>query len=349
MGTIAGAGRVASVLASVYGGDDSLINNIRSKEGRELLLTNGNIITLIDSLIIEPRIIIPKNLSKNPNIGKLIEKQMSFFSGIYTLGFKHMVSTLGVDVSTAMSLLSTNKRVTKGLISDLTANSFIDGDTFNFDDITVETHKKEDTVPYIRTLTIDLESMVDGEKKIVKINVIVKANIQYVNPGSIERLMIDNDSNQDGFFARLDDVRSGAISWGEFWFPIDMIKRDKEKRLADKDDLLKDMREMSEEAHMKMLKDGAIGFGKNYRFFIIDEKTRATIELNMGKTFRKGGASIMLDDTNSLGITILDETFEVVTTYINGTSGSLEHSFRELSSGKDSKTDDILAYLAGMK
>lgn len=345
--SLAGAGTIASILMGLYNGKgNNALDNTKSAEGRELLLTNGNLITLVNNMIVEPRIIIPKSLKNHEMINNIIDRQISTFVGLYSLGFKHMISNMGVDVNTTIRLLSSNKEFDLKELNSMTAMSF-HGDEFNFDDITIEADKSDDgAFPYIRTTYIDID---DG-KKTIKIPVVIKANIIYVNDGSIELLMDVANDNNKSISSRMDSAFSGEITWSEFWFPLDMLKRERKSRLEDHDNLIKDMRDMSSDAYSKLLTDGAVGFGKNYRFFIIPKSTQVTLENVVGRQFIKGGSQDFLDFTNSLGVSIIDDRFDIISTFISKTKGSMENSFKSFSGkNKDSKTDDILAYLAGMR
>ena len=341
---IGGVGKVAGVLTSLFNAKGTVMQNAKTAEGRELLISNGNIVTLLNSMIVEPRFNIPRTLQNHPKLDKVLERQMTTFVGIYTMGFEHMVKNLGVDVSTSLRLLSSNPKNLANIVNDATVESFTNGlEDFNYD---MTTESKEDSG---FNLFKKVQMEFGGKDAKVNVNVIVKASINYVDIGGIELLLEDNDPNINGFWARLDEARSGGISWTDFWFPMDMIKKSRKRRLMDKDDLLKDMREMSNDAYIKVATDGAVGFGKNYRFLTISAMDKVRLEKAIGKRFANGGATALMNAINLMGITVMDDDTDMVSTYITSTSGRLTQSYKSLSKKDDSKTDDILAYLAGMR
>ena len=342
---IGGIGKVAGILTSLFNADGSVIENAKTTEGRELLISNGNVVTLLGNMIVEPRLNVPRALQSHPHLDKVLEKQMSTFVGIYTMGFEHMVNNLGVDVSTSLRLMSTNPKNLASTVNDLTAESFTpDLEDFNYDK-TTEDKDSNDGFNLFKKIQMEFGNK---DSKVI-VNVIVKASVSFVNIGNIELLLEDNDPNVNGFWARLDEARSGGISWTEFWFPMDMIKKSRKRRLMDKDDLIKDMREMSDNAYMKVATEGAVGFGKNYRFLVISAMDKARLEKAIGKRFANGGAMELISAINLMGITVMDDDRDMISTYITSTSGKLSQSYKSLSKKDGGKTDDILAYLAGMR
>ena len=162
-------------------------------------------------------------------------------------------------------------------------------------------------------------------------------------------MLEDSNPDENGFFNRLDEAQAGLITWSQFWFPIDMIKKNRKRRLMDSDGLIKDMREMSEEAHAKLITDGAVGFGKNYRFILLDANEKSRIETIVRTSLVKGGAKKVLDITNSLGLVTVDDNQDMVSTFLTTNAGAMHHNFKSFSGSTNDKTDDILAFLAGMQ
>lgn len=341
MGLI-GASSVAKLLTGIFGGNG--IQDAIDGKNKDVMLSGGNIITLLDKLIITPSIIVPKNIRHSEVIDKVIDNQLSTFAGLYGTALEHMVTVLGVELDTALSLLSSGRGVNSRDLGELTAMSFT-GDNFNFDveDFTVE-DKKVDGQPLIKELTISFNK----DKVSVRVNVIIRASITYVDESSLKLLLEDNDENATSFFNRLDEARSGLITWTDFFIPTDLIKKHRKRRLLDEDDLIKEMEEMSSLAHTKILTDGAIGFGKYYRMFIIDVNMKEHIRKVFKVPHNKGGANKFLDATNSLSLSLIDENQGVVETFMSNIKGSMVSTFKSLNKNSSNKQDDILAFLAGM-
>ena len=351
--TFLGLGTAATVLANIFGSKDSdnnnIIANVNSKEGRELLIANGNMISLIDKLLIEPKLIISKELENVKGLDKIIDYQLTVFTSLYVKSFKYMVEQLGVNVDVALSLLSSTKGtvlkdINKYTMESYNYSSMLDG-LVSDDTITTEDSGKGKELPLIKEVTIKL----NGGSTVVEINVLIKASLNYVSSRSLELLLDSRDKNKTSFWTRLDEAKSGEISWGNFFFPTDLLKRHRQQRLMDSEDLIKEIREDIEASNLKLVTEGSIGFGKNHRMFIVNREFKDKIRTSYRVPVIKGGALKFLNEASSLSIAFVDIDREVVEQYLSSTKGSLVFTIKEISKNSNNKQDDILAFLAGMK
>jgi len=201
-------------------------------------------------------------------------------------------------------------------------------------------------------ITIPMKRMVDG-KEVTSHTVIlpmtIKCNIITTPLDSIINLL-DVKSPDTAFRARLDEYRSGGITFRELVFAGDLIEKYKKQKKSDGDELIKEMNDRLLSANVKALNHkGVVGYEKSYSMIIISNGDKLTLDRYMKEDITKNrGKRRLLDRTNSMTLTVLDEDYQMVTLITADISGSSTVSYKAISKRKDSKGSDMSEIIKAM-
>ena len=371
-----GAMTVANIIGNIAKGlndGNSIVDSIQDPAKRSLLMTNGDIVSLVSSMILEPRFVVSSSLKGSKPLEKVLEKNMAVFAGIHAKAFTYLMEVTGLNISSTMSLLQSAKKKDLRNLHDMVTLSFIN-DSIDLTDLstfTVEKKKEREVEDkketknefshrkgfnnsgkieegLIKTSTLSFSPK--GQSGKVEISVFIRPTIKFVSNADITLLMGGKGTYATSYASRMDDYRGGAIPLWKVFLPLDLLKSHKKNLIRDSSEVLKDLRDMEEDAQSKILTDGAVGFGKNYRFMIIDASMKTMAERALGNKFSNGASNVFLNSVNAMGVDIMDDNFGVNTSYLSGLDGKLDTDYKDLSGGgKTDSTSDILAYLAGMR
>lgn len=247
------------------------------KKGKLGLETNGSITKLIAETIIDCPIIVSKSLETNADIDKILNFNVDVLAATVSQAFVVLTKLKGIDPNTAFDVLKTNKTVTSGLNNDMTLSIDLSKNFKESKGLTLgkanpklssgleaEDYKKDkSTIPTIYSKDIDLKLTfkdAEGKEKHLVLPILFKAKISFLPYNSIKTFLVDKNFEKDAAERWL-EKEAGIISAWNFWFPMDMIKAYKEKKIRDTDELMAYTSEKSSTGYTKILTSGMTGFG----------------------------------------------------------------------------------------
>lgn len=183
-------------------------------------------------------------------------------------------------------------------------------------------------------------------KRAVVIPITIKTHVIFTDIENII-LALKPNANDKSFSYRLDEFRSGAISFGDLLFAGDIIKEYKSNKFKDKENLLSLINERTKSANTKLLsaKKNMIGFEKFYNFFIISGSDKVQIEAHLnGKIKDERYKEKFLEEGGGLLLTVIDTDYERVQMYIKDIRGVTDTSFKTISkrNGKSNDFEEIV-------
>lgn len=190
-----------------------------------------------------------------------------------------------------------------------------------------------------KELEISISVAKNGETvQTIKIPVTIRANIIYTDFANIQNLVAVN-SRETKYSYRIDEWLSGGIAfWKDFIFATDLVKQYKESKLKDKDDLIGYMNDRKWSSNEKLVTSKAMGYGKYYSMLIISNREKATIENKLGgKLTQEKYKDMLLTDTASLSVNVMDLDREQVVIFTKDIPGVSNASFRAISKRKGDK------------
>lgn len=180
------------------------------------------------------------------------------------------------------------------------------------------------------------------------IPMLVKLNVKFISPKHILEV-VDSKNSDKSFGYRLDEYKSGAISLSDLVFGNDLIKKYRENQLDDHNELMDIINFKTANANSKIVTQTGIGYEKYFNLLVVSTSTKASIERAVrGKISKTKYKEKVLESTNALMMTVVDEDYERVIIYTKDIDGVSDITFKALSKGtKDSGMNDIFKALVG--
>jgi hypothetical protein len=343
---------------------------------------------LINKFIIKPKIIINKDLKNSEALKNIVEYQTNLFTSFYSLSFKTMVELYGVEPDIAFNLLSSetvysstdilrsgmeeseykidfvDHGVEESAFGLEEANDFLiagleaKGDKKNKkssghgEAVKISKDLKTGKIDevYVRRLDMTISSR-KNKKKTITFEVLIYAGVKFVNSNTMKLLYTKEDSQSP--LDRLDDLQAGSISfWSDFVFAQDMIRDYKQRRLNDKEDVLRELRKREISSTIKRTQEGYAGFNRYYQMLVLTNDDLTNIRNTFRGTLNKARVkNEFLRTTSSFSATVIDDLRERVYIYINGIESDLDIRFKDLEkkSSSDKHMEELLKVLGSSR
>ena len=192
----------------------------------------------------------------------------------------------------------------------------------------------------VRKFNLEMRVAIEGsEPYFIEVPIIIKLNTVFVKPSSIVNVLSSKENT--GFFDRLDEYRSGAISLVDLLTAGDLIQKYKKDALNNQNDALYKLLINKKDAiNEAVVKKGSIPFERYYNMLLVTEEDAILIEKAIrGKLSKDKYKEKVLDTMMCLMLTIVDRDYERVNIYIKDIAGVSDLSFKALKKKKDSSDD----------
>jgi len=356
-----GLSTVAKILGKI---DDAADGTLEISKSEALLFSaKGSMIKMLSTFIIEPTIIISKDLREEEITEKLAEINLDVFASFYMQAFNVMVNVYGMDQQTAFDVLSSKSGLPPS--AQYATNSFEGMDALSLEGIKIlpismesknHNHSKVQRasinegkgliIPSLMQKTIDITLSVknSSDKTVdIVIPVLIKATVIYSGFSDIE-VMVNANGKDKRFLNRLDEYRAGLVSIGDMIFADDLVKEYKKNRFKDKDDLILYMETRASDANKKLLTNGAVGFSKFYGVLIVNKRQMSILENKLGgKISKPKYKEMLMDQTKSLLINVVDTDWERVSMYTKDIQGTSDMSYKIIKKRKGDSNSSELA------
>jgi hypothetical protein len=306
----------------------------------ELLRADGNMMRVANKFIIRPVMVVNKDLRDFSKLSKVIEYNTNLFASFYSMVFEALVSLHNLEPKVAFNLLSSDAG---DLLSGMEEMAFTTQSTGLIAGLEAGKPTKPNKLETVFTRHVEVTVDVGPTRRPLVFPVIIHTTVKFVSSDAIRNLYSSNDGQNP--LDRLDDLFAGSIEfWKDFVFAMDLIRDYKSRRLLDKDEVLKALRNRQYVARLKQVKTDYAGFSKLYQMLVITDEDVKKLKkvyrktLNHDRTREK-----FLNDTLSFSATLVDELREYVTVYINGLENSIGLRFKDLSDS--SKAEDQMEEL----
>lgn len=315
---------------------------LKKNDRLNTLSYNGDITQLTESLSLEPITTVTKNASKIAIYPKVNNKLLDMFTVYYTQAFNILYRVNGLSSRETFNLLSSKRTVgaseVLASVNYLTENEL--DFPMDFNKPFTEAEKDKPTEGLIRTIKVTIDNT-KGEKitlDVVVTNITKKTTIKDI-------ITLSNDKIRKGTLAYWYNEWKSGVGLIGIIMGDEMIKDYKASKFKETSDLADDIDERVSRATKQVLLDGAVGFSKYYNMLVITADEETTLERVLGMKMSTNYDKI-LDTLKSLSITVIDEDFETVTTYIRNTRGSLVKTFKEIQKEKKLDIADLAKLLA---
>lgn len=350
---------------------------LKNVKDSALIRTDGSITKLLSRYVIEPVIIATKGTKETEVIDKILEVNTDMFSSFYLQAFEILTSINGLTPVITIDLLSSDSGgITRFALSgtdkllsmeSLTDNTYIGqllsdksiGLSIEADDKKAKEKKDSsisaddrfnnvDKSPLHKILQRNLTVTVaaSGNNKAgdlfnhtVSIPITIKAHVIYTTIDNVLNMLAPNASDKS-FTVRLDDYRSGAISLSDLIFATDLIKKYKDNKIKDKEDIINITNNRIVSAHSKILDSKAVGFEKNYNMLVVTSEDKIRLDKHVrGDVNNEKYKQDLLEQANALTLTIIDQDYERCYILTRDIRGRTDITFKTLMNRKDKGVD----------
>jgi len=336
----------------------------------DLVTSHGSITKLLSTFIIEPTIVISNDLKSDPVTEKVISANVNMFTSFYLQAFHILVSQYELHPSLAFDVLSSNTSKASNTVKTL-KDTFAAFESNDLDILPIGLESLDfvaglesgshssryETSDKIKTKISDMDQSLIYLKEVevsfnikdrtVVMPVTIKANIVYTDFSNIQTL-VDAEGDDKSFGARLDKYRAGLISASDLVFGNDLIEDYRNERFKDDNQLLGQLETRRADALSKV-HSGTIGYNLYYNMLIVTEDEKEILEtLVRGELKKDRYKEKLLEQSKSIGVTVVDTSYEMIEIFIKDLKGSTEVSFKNIkkASEKDDMTEIFKALIA---
>ena len=179
------------------------------------------------------------------------------------------------------------------------------------------------------------------KKQVVVLPMTIKANVIFTPYANIENVISPRKDDKT-FWYRMNEWRAGSISFWELVTASDLIKKYKENRLRDKENILSMLNSANARSFLKGVanKDLHEGYEQFYNMVIISANEKEQLERYIGgKLSADRYKDKFLNAASSMTITVIDEDYEKVTIQTKDIAGTSIVPFKKLKRRKGDKDD----------
>lgn len=359
---------ISTIINGLQSGEELNLDTL--KKNIPLMSTKGRLTKLLSDFIIEPCIITTKGSANTAVFDKTIQLNTDIFAGFYMQAFQVLNEIYKVDVQTAVSLLSSKFNTTNItgesepikqfdiLMSDKTLKlSDVKINNISLEDNgKIKTNDEKDSLvygTYTRQMMISInvkyakQDPVTGREQedahTINIPFTIKAHVVNTDIDNIIAL-IEPGNYKKGFFYRLDEYRSGAISLSDLLFCGDLIKEYKSNAKKDKAKLIDLINSRTITSNIKrgtnMDAKGVQGFEANYNMLILTSDEASRLEkILRGSLDNETKKETLLSSCAALCATVLDDDYERVSIYTADIRGVSSFGYKVIQKRKDNSND----------
>ena len=358
----------------------NIIKNVANDDKDALALepdveSSGKITRLMSKFIIAPNVVVDENLKymDDKYFKDLVKTELVTFTGIVTQAFSVMAEIYGVspkaivnkmgrgsksyigdikrvieladgmehfdyfsDLMDTTSLLPANESIVNEKISNMTHNSKMSNNNYI----------QKDVAAFINVYELQLQfNDVNGDSKAVTIPIIIYPNITYTNANTLIANMLDSDDDKR-FLTRVDEYRSGAISLSDLIFATDLVKKYKDRKIKNENDIASYLNVKDKTTAISDLLHNKNSFSKNYNIYLFDINKKATIEKQIkGSIYKEKYKDKLTTALFAFSVSFVDTEKEEVIITIDDIPGFSVLGFNMLKKEKDNDIKDVMKEL----
>jgi len=357
------------IIKNIANGNDNWLETSIDVEAR------GKITRILSKFIVTPTIVVSKDLQyiDQGNLANIIKTETKIFLSVFVSTVKVMIQSLGADVQRVINTVGgTTNRITLGDVRQTVENvrelafeafemptkdinedlmpAFESEKKIKLDLAKLKaTHEYDlikDANAFINSYDITL-TVIDknGNERQVTLPFIIKPNIVFTNMKTLLENLIGSNEGAS-FFERLEEVLSGGISWSEFFTASDLIKKYKQKKISNENDIAKLIKSYNDAAAMKDLIHGRVHFSKNYFIYIMTMEEKALLDkLVKGNTLKDRYKDRACDELNAFSIAYVDDPNERVIILLSDIPGYSVLNYRMIKKESKNDIDEIVKAL----
>lgn len=340
---------------------------------------SGSLVKVNSLFLVRPLLIISKKLEyMDPKIMKgIIDAELKIFAANYIQAFKVLLDVYGEDNIDVLNVLNNHNPNVREMVRatlDKVSNAFEEIDYIHelFNDkntalpLTVAQEASNSSIvpnnmtkfeqSFIQTydieITVNAKSMSkatmnsDGSmskefknnKRMLSMPLTIFPNIVFTDSNTL----IDNllsEEEDASFFNRFEAYRAGAINLSDLIFATDLVKKAKEKKIKNRNDVAKMLKGIQLYSGIDDIMNNKRSFSKNYNIYILDIDDKRKIDSILKSNVFGAAKQKALSAMFAFSIGFVDTSKERLINIIDSIDGFSSIPFRMLK--RDKESDDI--------
>lgn len=333
--------------------------------GKILYSYDGSITKLLSDYIVEPTIVVSKELRDTEVLPKVIQAQVDVFASYYAQAFNVLSNVYEQDPLTSVKLLASSGKDTYSTLKDMATNAVLKDlatESYTQDLLCVSMEDKDNKRPSFPTIvnqtdkggylyalyTRQFEVSINGHYKNVEdkdnnakiiIPITIRANVIFTSYDNIENILGPNNDKKS-FWYRWNEYLSGGISFMDLVTAGDLVREYKKNRLLDSENILQFINAKKDTAAAKGLFNKSFGFEYLYNMYILTIEDRARLSKYLGGNVANDKfKEKFLSQASGMVLTTVDNDYEKVIFQIKDLHGETIVPYSALNKRKGDSSD----------
>ena len=333
--------------------------------GKILYSYDGSITKLLSDYIVEPTIVVSKELRDTEVLPKVIQAQVDVFASYYAQAFNVLSNVYEQDPLTSVKLLASSGKDTYSTLKDMATDAVrkdLATESYTQDLLCVSMEDKDNKRPSFPTIvnqtdkggylyalyTRQFEVSVNGHYKNVEgkdnnakiiIPITIRANVIFTSYDNIENILGPNNDKKS-FWYRWNEYLSGGISFMDLVTAGDLVREYKKNRLLDSENILQFINAKKDTAAAKGLFNKSFGFEYLYNMYILTIEDRARLSKYLGGNVANDKfKEKFLSQASGMVLTTVDNDYEKVIFQIKDLHGETIVPYSALNKRKGDSSD----------
>ena len=333
--------------------------------GKILYSYDGSITKLLSDYIVEPTIVVSKELRDTEVLPKVIQAQVDVFASYYAQAFNVLSNVYEQDPLTSVKLLASSGKDTYSTLKDMATDAVLKDlatESYTQDLLRVSIEDKDNKRPGFPTIvnqtdkggylyalyTRQFEVSVNGHYKNVEgkdnnakiiIPITIRANVIFTSYDNIENILGPNNDKKS-FWYRWNEYLSGGISFMDLVTAGDLVREYKKNRLLDSENILQFINAKKDTAAAKGLFKNSFGFEYLYNMYILTIEDRARLSKYLGGNVANDKfKEKFLSQASGMVLTTVDNDYEKVIFQIKDLHGETIVPYSALNKRKGDSSD----------
>ena len=333
--------------------------------GKILYSYDGSITKLLSDYIVEPTIVVSKELRDTEVLPKVIQAQVDVFASYYAQAFNVLANVYEQDPLTSVKLLASSGKDTYSTLKDMATDAVLKDlatESYTQDLLCVSMEDKDNKRPSFPTIvnqtdkggylyalyTRQFEVSINGHYKNVEdkdnnakiiIPITIRANVIFTSYDNIENILGPNNDKKS-FWYRWNEYLSGGISFMDLVTAGDLVREYKKNRLLDSENILQFINAKKDTAAAKGLFKNSFGFEYLYNMYILTIEDRARLSKYLGGNVANDKfKEKFLSQASGMVLTTVDNDYEKVIFQIKDLHGETIVPYSALNKRKGDSSD----------
>ena len=333
--------------------------------GKILYSYEGSITKLLSDYIVEPTIVVSKELRDTEVLPKVIQAQVDVFASYYAQAFNVLANVYEQDPLTSVKLLASSGKDTYSTLKDMATDAVLKDlarESYTQDLLCVSIEDKDNKRPSFPTIvnqtdkggylyalyTRQFEVSVNGHYKNIEgkdnnakiiIPITIRANVIFTSYDNIENILGPNNDKKS-FWYRWNEYLSGGISFMDLVTAGDLVREYKKNRLLDSENILQFINAKKDSAAAKGLFKNSFGFEYLYNMYILTIEDRARLSKYLGGNVANDKfKEKFLSQASGMVLTTVDNDYEKVIFQIKDLHGETIVPYSALNKRKGDSSD----------